>query len=534
MTIINKLKKLPELNYMLILAVFCFGILSIEFLPIYASIIIALCLFISSFLSKRHFAIILSIIFLLGALLYFTYRLVPNNDISRLNSYDIKSVEGIIVSDIEKHKNSYLFYVKVNNVTTIKNTMTSSGKVLCYLKTNLSINQGDKIKINGFFYKPNPQTNPIKFDYNTYLSRKNIYVCTSINDKNKVSIIEKHSPPLIKQTKNYIEKIFSKYLDSKAKDLLMGMVLGNGNYLDDNTYNNFINTSTLHLLAASGLNCAVLCGLLWFLFFFLEFRKRYLLTIPILWFYTILINCPSSILRAALMCSLFMLFKCFKVHTSFKGILYLSALIILVFNPSELFDVGFQLSYLCLWGLLYICPLLNKYIFKYYHSQIKNPSSLKKAFYDIFYLPISLGISSYIGVNIILIPITIYYFNYFSFVGIFANIIVASLASLIFILAFILLLFNFLGYIGLGFAINFVSKFILYVVNTLGQWEYSTKLIATPNIFIIIISYLIIFSLFIYLNIKSMEKKQKIIDKMIKSKDKTLMDKEFGENSFME
>lgn len=287
----------------------------------------------------------------------------------------------------------------------------------------------------------------------------------------------------------------------------MGMVLGNGNYLDDATYCNFINTSCLHLLAASGINCGILILIIHWLLCFMEFRKKNLIIIPVLWLYAFLIGFPGSILRATVMCSLVLFGQTIKAYTNFRHILFLSAFIILIFSPNQIFDIGFQLSYLCLIGLLYLYPFINSLIYRKLFFK-KQYTPLKKAFYSYIIIPVS----AFVSVSVLIFPISIYYFNYVSFVGLFANLAVGFLAGIIFVFA---VLFLFLCHIPFlsdlsAITINCIGKGILRTVNTLGEWDLSSALIATPSVYAVIISYIFIFAglLFADIHLKKTKKSE--------------------------
>lgn len=507
--ILSNIKKLPEQNIFLFLCAFSFGIIITDLCPLWFCGILFLCSAICAFASKKAKIIFLALVFILGGLDYFSYRLLPKDHISYYDTDKIEWAEGYVASDTEKHKNSYLFYLNCSKIKTENKIIKVSGKTAVYLKCEAHVAKGDRIRLSSFFYTPKPQTNPIKFDYSEYMARKNVYTATSLKNINDLTVIRKAKHiSAIKTAKTYIEKIYRKYLDSQCANLLMGMILGNGNYLDDTTYNNFINTSTLHLLAASGINCCVLIFVLHWILCFMEFRKKNIIIIPIIWFYAAMIGFPGSILRASLMCSLVLLGQSIKAFTEFRHTLFLSAFLILIFCPNQLFDIGFQLSYLCLIGILYVYPVLDKICHLIIIKDNKY-SPRRESFIKYFIQPITV----YLGVNIVIAPICVYYFNYISFVGLFANIAVGTLAGFIFVMA-VLFLFvchiPFISHIFINIT-NLTGKGILWTVNTFGKWNMATCLAATPSKITVcceyIVIFLIIFLINAYINKKYADKK---------------------------
>ena len=475
------------------------GIIISDTFPSNISWIVLTAILLAAVFTYKRKIFLFSLLIFIGGLLCFSNKILPNNHIGRLDAKDIEIVEGTICSDIEKHKNSYVFYLKCDRVFT-ESIHKCTGKIIVYLKCEPEIKRGDKIRLKGKFYAPSNFTENSKFNYEKYLSRKNIYTIYSLKNTNNITVLEnRKNPYLIDTLKNYIIKVFSRNLSEDTGKLLMGMVLGNGNYLDSNTYNNFINTSTLHLLAASGLNCFVLAVFMWYFLFFVEFRKKNILITIILWIYAALIGFSGSILRATLMCSLIILGKSFKISSSFKIVYFLSALLLLFVNPSNLFDVGFQLSYLCLFAMIYIAGPTCKVLFEFIHSiRIKN--KVFRYIFRILFTSLLGTITTTLSVYLTVGLISIYYFEYISLIGVFANLLVGFLASLIFVLSMVFLIIWPIPFIKEGgvFLLNLIGKTILFIVNGLGE-THSVIKVKSPNEYLVILAYVLIFIFFVFI-----------------------------------
>jgi len=499
----DKIKRLPELRIIIILAAFVFGILLVDLLPIATSVIIFVTILLSSFFTKKKFLLFVLIFFILvGGVRYYSYRCLPASDISNLTPLSIKYVDGTVETDMEKVKSGYRFILDVSNVKYNSKYFKQTGKIIVHIKNEkIKLRYNDKVRIYGFFYEPLPQSNPLKFEYDKYLARKNIYLACSLKEENNVKIL-KHieTNNFVYLLKHYIINAFSKGLNKDVSELLMGMILGNASYLQGDVYDNFMRTSTLHLLAASGFNCYILVVMCQIGFFFIPYRCRGVITIFTLWVYSLMIGLPASILRASVMSSLFISGSIFKLYTSFKHILFLSALLILIYNPASIFDIGFQLSYLCLFGLLYIMPVFMYYIKKYKLYLLKRNCYKKNLFISSF-IYILVTISSIVSVSFGVTPLILYYFNYFSFFGVLTNFLVGSLAAIIFFLAVLYLLLYKIPYLSslLVYLLNFIGLLILKVVNYFGGLSNSVIYVASPNIVLIFIYYLIlIYICFIY------------------------------------
>ena len=149
MKIINT-KKLPELNILLATVAFSLGIVISDSVPSPASIIILITLPIIACVTLKKKIIFFVIILLLGGLICFAHNILPQNHIGQLDSRDIKVVEGVICSDIEKHTKSYMFYLKCDRVFT-ESIHNCTGKIIVYLKCDTNLKRGDRIRLKGNF-----------------------------------------------------------------------------------------------------------------------------------------------------------------------------------------------------------------------------------------------------------------------------------------------------------------------------------------------------------------------------------------------
>ncbi|MDE5789636.1 MAG: ComEC/Rec2 family competence protein [Muribaculaceae bacterium] len=167
---------------------------------------------------------------------------------------------------------------------------------------------------------------------------------SSMRDK-FVSFIEKQ--PLQKETRNFI----------------ITLLAGDRNYLDENTRSLFADAGISHVLALSGMHIGVIAGILLFLLFPLNFlgkyKIRFLLTAIILWFYAFLTGMSPSIVRACVMSTAFIVAIMLERKNSALNSLALAGFIILLFSPNAFFEVGFQLSFICVASLILFADKLN-------------------------------------------------------------------------------------------------------------------------------------------------------------------------------
>jgi competence protein ComEC len=149
------------------------------------------------------------------------------------------------------------------------------------------------------------------------------------------------------------------------------LLLGIKDDLDDSVSDAYSTSGTLHVLAVSGLHVALIFAILGKILhglYSVRFGSITALSIQIgaTWFYAVLSGFSPSIIRAAVMLSLISIGKNMKRRPSSGNMLLASAFFILIADPDSLFDLGFQLSYLAVTGIIYLAePIENLILVKY-------------------------------------------------------------------------------------------------------------------------------------------------------------------------
>jgi len=151
--------------------------------------------------------------------------------------------------------------------------------------------------------------------------------------------------------------------DEKSFEVGAALLLGYTQNLDKDVQQTFSATGTSHILSISGLHFSIIYGFFYFLLSFLGNDKRgriarQAIILPLMWIFVFLTGMGTSVIRAAVMISLWgfgnaFLFKSFTINT-----VGATAFFMLLYNPYNLFDVGFQLSFLAVLTILLINPHL--------------------------------------------------------------------------------------------------------------------------------------------------------------------------------
>ncbi|TRZ43246.1 ComEC/Rec2 family competence protein [Robertkochia solimangrovi] len=294
-----------------------------------------------------------------------------------------------------------------------------------------SLEPGDELVTSIPIKSIPPPLNPYAFNYRKYMASEHIFFQVSIDPALlKVRTPSDKSPAILayKFRKNIQSQFERNNLKEKNIALLCAILLGQRQYLDHTTYKQFTDSGAAHFLAVSGLHIGILLSVFSFLLKPLNYIQkgrtlRFLLLITFLLLYAFITGLSPSVLRAILMYGLLTYALLLQRKNPPINTLILSAFILLLAEPIELFSVGFQLSYLAVGGILLFFPLLNKlwtgqhFIFKY--------------FWQLCMISIA--------AQIMVTPLILYYFHQFPFHFLLTSMIVTPLLALILTYTVILL-----------------------------------------------------------------------------------------------
>ena len=248
-----------------------------------------------------------------------------------------------------------------------------AGKAMVYLKkdsASTKLKYGDELLLKTNFNDvPSPQ-NPGEFNYKRFLSFHNIYQQGYVKSSDWKNLKNNSGNPLLKYSiglrTSLLEVLKTNHLTGDELSVGAALLLGYTDKLDADIISAYSSTGALHVLSVSGLHVAIVYIVFsWFLFF-LDKKKqgriiKAVLLILFLWFYAALTGLSPSVLRAATMFSFIIVAKAFNKHTNIYNTLAASALFLLLINPYLIMEVGFQLSYLAVIGIVYIQPKIQEW-----------------------------------------------------------------------------------------------------------------------------------------------------------------------------
>lgn len=161
-----------------------------------------------------------------------------------------------------------------------------------------------------------------------------------------------------------LSRLSQSELDDRAFSLLSAMLLGDKTSLTPDEVNAYSASGLSHLLALSGTHAAVIVSLIALALFPLTVarrnRTRFILSLILLWFYALLTGMSPSVVRAAVMTTVFLVGRILERPSVPINSLCFAAWIILMVEPQELFMPGFQMSFAAVAGIIVFYPLLNR------------------------------------------------------------------------------------------------------------------------------------------------------------------------------
>lgn len=292
--------------------------------------------------------------------------------------------------------------------------------------TGASLDKGDTLLLFDISVLPLLKTGKEPSGWEKYLLRQGVQYKLYINERSK-TVLKKSQSWLYYFYNLAHKKIRFSALSQKSKFLLLSLLIGDRGYVDKQTKEDYAVLGVSHILSVSGLHVGIIYIIIsWIIGLFLNKRSLPAITLVLflIWFYCWMVGFSPPVLRSALMFSLYVLGNAIGRGSVLLHTTCLSALMILLINPMYLYDIGFQLTYIAMLGIIFIMPVFSeKWKFK---------SFLFKAISDLVFLSIA--------VQITLLPFLIHYFGYLSLYFIVANLVIVPAVALLMYLGIVFVL----------------------------------------------------------------------------------------------
>lgn len=426
-------------------------------------LLLAVLFFISNKIIRTFFAFLLFFCIGISSVYIHTDRNYKNYYSSSLkdNSIAILKVNKVLKSGKYNHK----YEVKILQIDAIK----TRGKALLNIHKNPFVNvlKVDEILYTKAIFKElHPPLNPYQFDYKSYLVKQGIYQ-QLFKKKNEYKSLEIEGLSLIGYSakfRNKIQVALSRYhFKTDELSVIKALLLGQRQDISKGLISDYSKAGAIHILAVSGLHVGIILLILSFLFKPLERLKngkfiKSILIILILWMFAFIAGLSASVVRAVTMFTFLAIGNAFQRKKITEFSLITSMFFLLLVKPLFLFDVGFQLSYLAVFGIVWIQPKL----YKIYKPTYKVDNKLWQL--------ITVSIAAQMGV----LPLSLYYFHQFPGLFMLSNLIIIPCLGAILIGGIGIIFMAIIGVLpqvlasSYGFVISLMNNFVSWI----SQQEY--------------------------------------------------------------
>lgn len=342
-----------------------------------------------------------------------------------LKKKDFTNYSGLVISDPEEKEKYIKAELLVRKIYRKGQSEKAEGRVLIFIpkEPGLNLRYGDHLLLKE---KPEevPPTMFSGFDYKKYLRNKHIYhrhyvrkgafTVTGYEPRSRIMVA---AITMRKKCETVLRSALSSENEFK---IATALILGMKSHLDIATREAYARAGAMHILAVSGLHISIICQMLLLFTGKLSSNRKTawlpaLLMLAVLWFYAFLTGLSPSVFRATLMFSFLLAAKVLRRNTNTLNTIALCAFILLCYHPFYLTDAGFQLSFLAVWGIVYLYPKI------YHQAEFGHP--LADKIWGITCVSLAAQLSTF--------PLTLFYFNQFPTWFLLSNLLVIPLVVVI-------------------------------------------------------------------------------------------------------
>ncbi len=366
------------------------------------------------------------------------------------------------------------------------------GKAFLYLKkekNSMKLEYGDELILYSKLDEIKGPQNPGEFDYKTYCKNKQIFASVYVNEKQWIKT--GNGGNSIYHLASDLRKSFQGILKNSGLSgqeyaVASALILGSTDDIDDETKNAYAVSGALHVLSVSGLHVAIIFVVFDKLLSFLLLFKRgkhykAFLILGFLWMYALMTGLSPSVIRSAAMLSFVVIGKMINRNASIYNIFCASAFVLIAYDPYLVLDVGFQLSYLAVFGIVWL------------HPKIYNLFFFKRKIPDFIWNVTAVSIAA----QLVTFPLGLYYFHQFPNYFLLANLAVIPLGTILLYNGVAALLFSFVP--GLNEFLIFTLKWTVWLLNESVKFVENLPYAATKGIFISVLEVILIYALLFFL-----------------------------------
>lgn len=493
---------------------------------------IALCVFVATsittgFLSRRKALLtrnptLLFAAMSLGSLLHSSGEAIYEESSLRKLASSVKEevvLYGKVITELDKSDFGTMYSFRVDSARVNERIYPVNGVVAIQIPTPskgdfFSLpNEGDKLKLFGELRTLERKRNPYQIDYSEKI-RRDYHVDAAMYlgsryDYEITAHIGRHKESTLASLREYISSVLSSAIpDTLASGFVEAVLIGAGNSLPPETWQEFNRAGLTHILVVSGFNLGLVALFIYYMLRLLRIRSRLVrsvITLAVVTTYLLIIGGQPSILRATIVVIVFLAARIFERKTDLLNITAAAACINLIINPNELFNIGFQLSYGAVFSLAVIAPQFDRLFLSE-----ENTLSIKNRVVRVVSKTFIGTLAVFLGT----LPILIYHYQQVSIVGLVSNILIIPISGMITILGMLIiplsLVSSFLASLY-GEGLELIVKLTLGISQIASSMPFAMITLPRPTI----ISIVLFTSILIYCI--SSQSRERFIGRMITS-----------------
>ena len=433
------------------------------------------------------------LIFTIGNLLASENKISFNHFISDIDRVPNTTAVGSVKKIDLIRDNQLLFYIDVDSMYSGEFLVKDKFVVLCKARLEnraiaelySELKPGYQVEVKGYYARGKQKRNPGEFDYDAYLRSKEILGIINVNEITSITILDYETNPvknIIHQIRKSIDRKIKEYHSTETSALLRGLLLADRGEISYQTKTQFINAGVVHVLAVSGLHVGYIILIFLFLFGRFNLIVKSLLTIAGLLAFMLITGTPPSVFRATVMAVVLIIAYLSGRSTNLINSISIAALIILILNPNEIYNPGFQLSFAAVLSIGILLP---------YFRQLLDQWNVKNKFLRYLIMFCGVSISAQLGT----LPFTLLYFNKYSLIALLTNLFVIPSIGFTIAAAIVTIFFSYvIPSIAIYFAAanDLYSQFTLSVIKFSGDLSFSHINITSFSLTDLVIFYLML------------------------------------------
>ena len=317
--------------------------------------------------------------------------------------------------------------------------------------------EGDVLMVHTEISSIRNKNNPAEFDSKSYWNNQNIYNMGFVSSAD-IRLVGHNVTGSIghwfESIQAYLSSVLHEHLEGANLSIAQALILGDKSLLSKENRDSFSKAGAMHVLAVSGLHVGIILYILIFIFRqfprYISGRNASLIALLLIWIYAGITGFSPSVLRASFMFSMLVLGQLLSKRTDTLNILFFTAFVLLLLNPLLIYNIGFQLSYLAMIGILLL------------YKPISAAFWIKNKWLQKIWEGTAVGIAA----QIVTVPLTLYYFHQFPNYFALSNLFVMLSAGVILGMGLLLFLFHPIGLIGqfFGVLLGLLLSSLLFVV----------------------------------------------------------------------